>query len=165
MPVNLTFAGRAYGDQELLAVAWAFEKVGGGRVPPGRTKPLESDVVDLGKTVKAAVGKVELKELKVEKSEQGKDGAFVLNISGRVEGGGQGFPPLRLYVDGEDTSDKVKLDENGFWQCSVERPATPKLWHPEYLKEAGVEEVLLEKTMVIAVAGEWGQEIGDVVVV
>ncbi|KAL1632437.1 Phosphatase dcr2 [Neofusicoccum ribis] len=165
MPVNLTFAGRAYADQELLAVAWAFEKVGGGRVSPGRIKPLESDVVDLGKTMKAAVGKVELNGLKAEKSEQGRDGAFVLNISGRVEGAGQDFPPLRLYVDGEDISDKVKLVENGFWQCSVERPATPKLWHPEYLKEAGVEEVLLEKTMVIAVAGEWGQEIGDVVVV
>jgi len=40
MPVGLTFAGRAYSDTALLAVAAAFEATGTRRTPPPRTPPL-----------------------------------------------------------------------------------------------------------------------------
>ena len=40
MPVGLTFAGRAYDDTALLAMAAAFEATGARRSPPPRTPPL-----------------------------------------------------------------------------------------------------------------------------
>lgn len=40
MPVGLTFAGRAYGDNQLLALAAAFELTGQRRVAPPRTPAL-----------------------------------------------------------------------------------------------------------------------------
>jgi amidase len=40
MPVGLTFAGRAYDDSALLALAAAFEATGSRRTPPPRTPPL-----------------------------------------------------------------------------------------------------------------------------
>ena len=40
MPVGLTFAGRAYDDVALLALAAAFEATGARRSPPPRTPPL-----------------------------------------------------------------------------------------------------------------------------
>ncbi len=40
MPVGLTFAGRAYDDTALLAMAAAFEATGSRRTPPPRTPPL-----------------------------------------------------------------------------------------------------------------------------
>ena len=40
MPIGLTFAGRAYDDTTLLALAAAFEATGTRRVVPPRTPPL-----------------------------------------------------------------------------------------------------------------------------
>jgi amidase len=40
MPVGLTFAGRAYDDSALLALAAAFEATGNRRPAPPRTPPL-----------------------------------------------------------------------------------------------------------------------------
>lgn len=40
MPIGLTFAGRAYDDNKLLALAAAFEKTRQRRTPPPRTPPL-----------------------------------------------------------------------------------------------------------------------------
>lgn len=45
MPVNLTFAGRAYEDGELLGYAYGFEQRCRARVVPPLTPGLESDVV------------------------------------------------------------------------------------------------------------------------
>ena len=40
MPVGLTFAGRAYDDNQLLSLAAAFEATGSKRQGPPRTPPL-----------------------------------------------------------------------------------------------------------------------------
>ncbi|MGV9710091.1 amidase [Gordonia sp. NPDC003424] len=40
MPVNLTFAGRAYDDNALLAYGWAYEHVSRRRTPPAATPEL-----------------------------------------------------------------------------------------------------------------------------
>lgn len=49
MPVNLTFAGRAYEDVDLLKWANAFEKATRRRIAPPCTPPLDSDLVSLPK--------------------------------------------------------------------------------------------------------------------
>jgi len=40
MPVGLTFAGKAYDDNQLLSLAAAFEATGDRRTVPPRTPPL-----------------------------------------------------------------------------------------------------------------------------
>ncbi|ETN36655.1 uncharacterized protein HMPREF1541_08933 [Cyphellophora europaea CBS 101466] len=45
MPINLTFAGRAYEDEELLRYAYAFEQWGKRRVAPAATPALPTDTV------------------------------------------------------------------------------------------------------------------------
>lgn len=46
MPVNITFAGKAYHDHELLAYAWAFEHATQHRIPPP-INPLDTDTPPL----------------------------------------------------------------------------------------------------------------------
>ncbi|OJD32112.1 amidase [Diplodia corticola] len=164
MPCNLTFAGKAYEDQKLLSTAWAFEKAHGGRVAAPRTPPLESDVVE-PRQVPENKARGVVRELKAVKSEEKDDGSFILSISGRVDSQGERMPPLRVFVDGEDMSGRISIRDDGVWQCTVKRAPRPSPWHPEYLKEAGVTNVLLEKTLVLVVVGGWGLESGDVLVV
>ncbi|KAL2838280.1 amidase signature domain-containing protein [Aspergillus pseudoustus] len=47
MPVNLTFASKAYDDSSLFQYAYAFEKASHLRQAPGRTPQLETDTIDL----------------------------------------------------------------------------------------------------------------------
>ncbi|KAL5601529.1 hypothetical protein FOBRF1_009062 [Fusarium oxysporum] len=47
MPIGLTFAGRAYDDERLLAWANAFEIKTGSRTPPPLTPPLQTDMITL----------------------------------------------------------------------------------------------------------------------
>ncbi|RSL40164.1 hypothetical protein CEP53_013548 [Fusarium sp. AF-6] len=50
VPVNLTFAGRAYDDVKLLQWANAYEAKTQHRIPPPHTPALESDVISLSNT-------------------------------------------------------------------------------------------------------------------
>lgn len=45
MPVNLTFAGKAYDDAKLLSLAYAYEQATKARIPPPLVPPLASDLV------------------------------------------------------------------------------------------------------------------------
>lgn len=164
MPCNLTFAGKAYRDQELLSAAWAFEKACGGRVAAPLTPALESDVIEMGQRSDSKTTAI-VREMKAVKEEQNGDGSFVLTIDGKLEREGKDSLQLQVFVDGEDVSEKVRVRDDGAWRCVVKRPAPPKLWHPEYLKKAGVEKVLLEKTIVLVLVGGRGSEGGGVLVV
>ena len=57
MPVNLTFAGKAYDDCNLLSFAYVYEQVSRRRRPPGLTPSLPSDVVPLITKAEDALGK------------------------------------------------------------------------------------------------------------
>jgi amidase len=54
MPVGLTFAGRAYDDTALLALAAAFEATGDRRTPPPRTPPLSGQAKAASSTSSAS---------------------------------------------------------------------------------------------------------------
>lgn len=45
MPVNLTFAGRAYDDVTLLKCATAYEAISSRRTAPEHTPPIPSDAI------------------------------------------------------------------------------------------------------------------------
>ena len=44
-PSDITFAGRAFSEPKLIALAYAFEQATKHRVPPASTPPLPSDVI------------------------------------------------------------------------------------------------------------------------
>lgn len=55
MPINLTFAGRAYDDVTLLKCATAYEATSRRRTAPAHTPPLPSDaIVAAGECKRAA---------------------------------------------------------------------------------------------------------------
>jgi amidase len=98
MPVNLTFAGKAYEDNDLFRYAYAFEKAGNLRQPPGRTPALDTDTIELG-AGKTSMGKqapeVTL-ETEILETKNGKK----LHIIGTCEE--EELKSLTVYVDGEE---------------------------------------------------------------
>jgi amidase len=48
VPSGISFAGRAFGEPTLIALAYAFEQLAGGRLPPASTPPLATDTVVRG---------------------------------------------------------------------------------------------------------------------
>lgn len=103
MPVNLTFAGRAYDDKELLRFGYAFEQACRGRRVPERLVGLESDAIDCG-------GKREMRgtrapRLAVDAKRIRED---ELKISGFVDASSSGgLGSLEVFVDGDKAASMV----------------------------------------------------------
>lgn len=118
VPVNVTFAGRAYGDGELLRLAGAFERGTRRRVPPLETKVLGSDAV--GET---AVGvKPPSPGAEITASVERGEGE-VIEIKGSVVSGDHAPLSVQIYLDGE-AGEKVKVAADGTWSSSrVYRPS------------------------------------------
>lgn len=114
MPVNLTFAGKAYDDSALFKYAFAFEQATQLRQAPGRTPALPTDIITMSKSVgklgnsppHLTVKKVEtLGEEKMEK----------VRISGSVD---EELSELRLYVDCDEIQDISIV--KGIWSADVD---------------------------------------------
>jgi amidase len=45
IPTGISFAGRAFGEPKLISLAYAFEQLNKGRLPPASTPALASDTV------------------------------------------------------------------------------------------------------------------------
>jgi Asp-tRNA(Asn)/Glu-tRNA(Gln) amidotransferase A subunit family amidase len=104
MPVNLTFASKAYDDSSLFRYAYAFEKAGRLRKAPGRTPQLETDAISL--SLSGDIGLIP-PVLTVETA-----------MEGRISGTIGEASALRVYVDGEELKE-VKMAD-GHWE--VARP-------------------------------------------
>ena len=97
MPINLTFAGRAYDDNELLRFGYAFEQACQGRRVPGRTPELVTDAIACG-------GKREMRGTRAPKlaadARRIKDNE--VKVSGFVDASSSGgLEALEIYVDGD----------------------------------------------------------------
>ncbi|KAB5582900.1 amidase signature domain-containing protein [Coniochaeta sp. 2T2.1] len=152
MPVNLTFAGKAYDDNTLLRYAFAYEQAGKLRQAPGRTPALVSDDVVL--TLDGEKGWKEgaaPPELEVDAMALEIEGGIKLRISGRIQRDKVGA--LRVYVDGDEVEDVRVVGDN--WEAESD---VLGVWtgRPE---ERGVPNP--EKAMVIVVAtGKNGRSTG-----
>lgn len=127
MPVNLTFATKAYEDNKIMSYATAFEAKqaspsGGGRVKPSRTPDLPTDViisrggdkvVEKGKKAPVLTishAKRVIPENKEEKESSSSSSSFWIEITGSVQssssedseqqGGGASLTSLEIFVDG-----------------------------------------------------------------
>ncbi|KAM0393643.1 hypothetical protein ACHAPZ_010227 [Fusarium culmorum] len=110
MPVNLTFASKAYDDNNLFRYAHAFEKYSQLRQPPSRTPELETDTIPRQPIV-AQIG-LNAPKLEIETSASIIKGEKVIQVSGMIDE--QEVSELHVYVDGEEIKD-VKI-VSGKWQ-------------------------------------------------
>jgi hypothetical protein len=152
MPVNLTFAGKAYKDNDLLRYAYAFEKGSALRQSPPRTPSLVTDAI-LCTGVKGAMGsqapRLVTKVIPIE------DQKMRFRIVGECE---DSVKSLHVYVDGEEVSRPVM--EGNEWSAEIERVDT---WSGR-AEEKGSPDP--EKAMVIVLAiGTNGRSTGKLLFV
>jgi amidase len=142
MPVNLTFAGKAYEDNDLFQYAYAFEKGGRLRQPPGRTPALATDAIELAGS-KKKLGSV-APELTAQVTSVETEGTRKLSFSGTCNG--DKLCALKLYVDGEEVKN-VKVTGTA-WEAQSE---VISAWsgRPE---EKGVPDQTKSMVVVLAIA-------------
>lgn len=111
MPVNLTFAGKAYEDSNIFRYAYAFEKSSSLRQAPSRTPALPSDVIKMD-SCKKNMG-MQAPEVTVHATTNKSGQETTLGLSGTIKNGT--LHSLHVYVDGDEIQD-LKLD-GGNWQA------------------------------------------------
>ncbi|KAL4728722.1 hypothetical protein ACLX1H_003121 [Fusarium chlamydosporum] len=152
MPVNLTFASKAYDDNNLFRYAYAFEKHSRLRQPPKRTPELETDTFSR----KANVVQMGLAppQLTVEASASGTNAEKEITIFGMIDE--QELSELHVYVDGEKAKD-VKV-VGGKWQVQS------KMYEERRTRAEEISVPDFKSTMVIVVAtGKNGRSTGKMV--
>lgn len=113
MPVNLTFASKAYDDKNLFRYAYAFEKGSLLRQKPSRTPQLATDSIVCShgsSTIESTPP-----QLTMDTTASIVDGERQLAIFGTVDE--DELCELHVYVDGEELED-VKVT-NGEWEAQV----------------------------------------------
>ncbi|KAH0120407.1 amidase signature enzyme, partial [Aureobasidium melanogenum] len=158
MPVNLTFAGKAYDDSALFKYAFAFEKATCLRQQPERTPALPTDTIKItGSTHKLGNSPPELTVDKVEASDEGEP--RTIHLSGTVDG--ENLSAMQVYLDGDEVN-RVCVS-NGVWSSDV-RIAADVDWSRVRKEEKRVPD--LSKVMVIVLAtGQNGRSAAEMIFV
>ncbi|MHA3792793.1 amidase [Sphingomonas sp. YL-JM2C] len=110
MPVGLTFAGRAYDDNALLAYAYAFEASRRRVLPPRRTPPLPEERALAGAArdaISGDAGRLDWRATLLPVDDSGHCG---IAVEGEIVGGDAG--DVRLFVNGRPLS--VRRDGRRF---------------------------------------------------
>lgn len=118
MPVNITFAGRAYEDPKLLRYAYAFEQATKRRISPP-LRPLDTDIARLGTSHEHGKGSLNLwADVRTTKLE---NDSVRLEISGAISIDG-GHREVQIFIDGNEMwKEKITM---GTWNVQLEY--TPK---------------------------------------
>lgn len=98
IPVNLTFAGPAYRDMDLLAAAYDYEQASRKRVPPTATPPLPGGPDHSGAVASTPSGG-ELRVALKGEARLARSGDVTISIETAVRGG-EGDATLTLSLDG-----------------------------------------------------------------
>lgn len=110
MPVNISFAGRAYEDVKLLEYAYAFEQATRARISPP-LQPLETDIARASRKLERGRGSLDLSI-----------GVRTTKLdSGRVRLDVQGM----IAIDGTDREVQIFVDGQQLWKDQV----TTESWH------------------------------------
>jgi hypothetical protein len=112
MPVNITFAGRAYEDPKLLEYAYAFEQATRKRISPPLA-PLETDIARPGSKQEQETARLDL-SVSLRSTKLG-DGKTKIDIGGMIS------------IDGTDREVQVFVDGKEAWQGTV----TTESWSVE----------------------------------
>ena len=147
MPVNLTFAGKAYDDEKLLAYAYAYEQKSKARIMPALTPALETDVLKRAEGSKGMQNRIELTaSLEIGYQDNG--------LSIRVQGNIHSEQPMdratvEIWLDGSRAAGQAI--DNGNWRFELDhKPERPEVlgWDLQPLRPRPV--------MVIVVARAYG---------
>jgi amidase len=115
MPVNITFAFKAYDDNNIFRSAFTFGFASKLRQPPGRTPSLDTDTISLENTDRT-VGSIP-PELSAEvKTVESNDGRMLKMSRPYGPDNGSELHSLRVYVDGEDVKLQLK---DGKWELET----------------------------------------------
>lgn len=119
MPVNVTFAGKAYSDNALLSYAYAFEAATHYRKPPARIKALADERIDYDQTTAIPPSKrtetvAPRVTINAAVSLDGAPSSQAVAISGSASDA-SGLSAVRVYVNGH----KVHEGLSGQWSASV----------------------------------------------
>lgn len=116
MPVNLTFAGKAYEDEMLLRYAWAYEQRSKRRISPPSTPQLATDAIT--RRVKAEgpfQGTIELSASAYTKTV---DGIAQIRVAGAIRVVGNENATVEVYLDG--SKGWSATIENDTWETALE---------------------------------------------
>lgn len=119
MPVNLTIAGRAYDDNRLLELGYAFEAATGARVLPSLTPALDSDYI-ASRATKPAVQHLQPLHILVTEQNKSVSGTQTnIDVRGVFEyGNGDEIESVICYMDGEPQ--QVSVDGKS-WRVAASR--------------------------------------------
>lgn len=110
MPVDLTFAGKAYDDNALLSYAYAFEQAHGKRVAPPLTPELPTDIIE-PRDGCSTIGTQPPKLLEITVNKLCGD---VVELSGSIDSATSGaIESLEIFVDGVPVAPTLAAD--GTW--------------------------------------------------
>jgi len=113
MPVNLTFASKAYDDSNLFRYAYAYESLSKNRITPPLTPQLETDLI--APTIAAKWTDVPIQPILT--VDFFKSGDSVV-LSGTITfSDGSGLQSLAVYIDGVPTENVVEKD--GEWKANA----------------------------------------------
>lgn len=110
MPVNITFAGRAYEDVKLLEYAYSFEQATKARISPPLPH-LETDIARASSTLERGRGSLDL-SVGVRTTKLG-SGGVRLDVQGMIS------------IDGTDREVHIFVDGQQLWKDQV----TTESWH------------------------------------
>ncbi|KAE8371382.1 amidase signature domain-containing protein [Aspergillus bertholletiae] len=127
MPINLTFAGKAYDDTKLLRYAYAFEEFTHYRQVPPRVPELNSDIIHATENLQSSSvgGQVELPGVTITgQSKSVKDSTVYLEVKGSLQLSRDAqLKQLVCYVNGELVDPQI--DGNG-WSLTTTYPASAR---------------------------------------
>ncbi|KAF2220131.1 amidase signature domain-containing protein [Elsinoe ampelina] len=144
MPVNLTFAGKSYEDNQLFRYAYAFEKGTSLRSAPKRTPELTTDAVAVDEKQGKLEGPVPTLKVTDAKAEMIADKKKIY-LDGTVSG--DDVVSVRVFVDGSEVKG-VKVAD-GQWTVEMEETMDVD-WKQVKPEEKRVPE--LNKSMVLILA-------------
>jgi Asp-tRNA(Asn)/Glu-tRNA(Gln) amidotransferase A subunit family amidase len=121
MPVNLTFAGKAYEDIDLLRYGYAFEMASKRRTQPANVPVLYSDRISASNTSRVSQGPVELAVEEQVKEIQ--DSRVLIRVQGSMRASDDSPMRLTCYVNGEPCEAMV---ENRKWSLSTSYPTSER---------------------------------------
>lgn len=156
MPVNLTFAGKAYDDSTLFRYGFAFEQATRLRQAPGRTPALLTDTITMSNST-SKLGDLP-PQLTVDKVEAlDKEKMEKVHLSGTVDG----ESALHIYVDGDEVKEISII--KGTWSVDLDISVDVH-WSQVKPEEKRVPD--LSKVMVIILAtGKNGRSSAEMVFV
>ena len=123
MPVNLTFAVKAYQDIDLLRYGYAFEMASKRRIQPPGVPILSSDWVSVSLSTLNPLPQSSMEFTVEEQSKEVEDSKVHVRIQGSVCGSDDTSVRLTCYINGEPCYATV---ENGKWSLTTSYPASER---------------------------------------